>query len=198
MNHRILFEKLEYYVIRGSALAWFESYLASRQQYVTYNGVKFSCKTIKCGVPERSVLAPFLFLLYISGFANMCKHTLPVLFADDTNLFNSGKDHTELQDIFNAELKELSTWLKANKLSPNVKKPNYIVISSKKVSPRCPYLYWRSFDWQRLLYNISGSVHRWKTELETPYRLWIWEYLKGYWSHINSLWPGGLAKMGYF
>ena len=60
--------------------------------------------------------------------ANTCKHTLPVLFADDTNLFNSGKDLTELQDIFNAELKAISTWLKVNKLSLNVKKTHYMVI----------------------------------------------------------------------
>ena len=55
MNHHILLEKLECYGIRGSALAWFESYLAKRQQYVTYNGVKTSGKTIKCGVPQESM-----------------------------------------------------------------------------------------------------------------------------------------------
>ena len=39
---------------------------------------------------------------------------MPILFVDDTNLFNSGKDLTVLQDIFNEELKEISTWLKVN------------------------------------------------------------------------------------
>ena len=43
VNHHVLLAKLEYYGIRGSALAWFESYLANRQQYVIYNGVKSSC-----------------------------------------------------------------------------------------------------------------------------------------------------------
>ena len=89
VNHHILLEKLEYYGIRWSALAWFESYLANRQQYVTYNEVKSSCKTIKCDVPQGSILGPLLFLLYINDLANICKHTLPVLFTDDTNLFNS-------------------------------------------------------------------------------------------------------------
>ena len=62
VNHHILLEKLEYYGIRRSALAWFESYLANRQQYVTYNGVKASRKTNKCGVPQGSILG----LLFIS------------------------------------------------------------------------------------------------------------------------------------
>ena len=34
--------------------------------------------------------------------------------------------------------------------------------------------------------KISGSVHRWNTELETPYQLCTWENFKGYWSHIES------------
>ena len=178
VNHHMMLEKLEYYGIRWSALAWFESYLANRQQYVTYNEVKSSCKTIKCDVPQGSILGPLLFLLYINDLANICKHTLPVLFADDTNLFNSGKDLTELH----AKSKAISTWLKVNKLSLNVKKTH----QPKIASPRHQYLYWRSFDWQSLLYKISGSVHRWKTELETPYQLCIWENLKWYWSHIKS------------
>ena len=122
--------------IRGWALAWFECYLANRQQYVTYNGEKSSCKTIGCSVPQGSILNSLLFLSYINDLANICKHTLPVLFADDTNLFNSGKYITELQDIFNAELKGISTWLRVNKLSLNVKKgPLYGHLIQKRPVP---------------------------------------------------------------
>ena len=53
-------------------------------------------------------------------------------------------------------------------------------------SPRYQYQYWRSCDWQSLLYKISRIVHRWITELETPYQLCIWEDFKGYWSHTES------------
>ena len=82
---------MDHYGIRGSALAWFESYLTNRQHYVTFNGVKSSWKTIKCGVLHGSILGPLLFLLYINDLAKICKHTMPMLFADDTNLFAAGK-----------------------------------------------------------------------------------------------------------
>ena len=39
INHQILLNKLNHYGIRGMALDWFKSYLAGRQQYVTYKDV---------------------------------------------------------------------------------------------------------------------------------------------------------------
>jgi hypothetical protein len=38
VSHDILFDKLQHYGIRGTALDWFKSYLYNRLQYVQYNG----------------------------------------------------------------------------------------------------------------------------------------------------------------
>ena len=92
VNHSILLKKLYYYGIRGNALEWFESYLSGRQQYVTYNGFLLSTKCIKCGVPQGSILGPLLFLVYINDLQRVCKSSTPILFADDTNLFNKNPD----------------------------------------------------------------------------------------------------------
>ena len=48
VNHSILFEKLEFYGIRGTSLDWFKSYLTAREQYVEYNGVKSEKQNISC------------------------------------------------------------------------------------------------------------------------------------------------------
>ena len=40
VDHSILLEKLYLYGIRGLALQWFESYLSSRVQYITYNSLE--------------------------------------------------------------------------------------------------------------------------------------------------------------
>ena len=42
-----------------------------------------------------------------------------ILFADDTNIFYSNSDMSEIENIVNTELCKLSTWFKANKLSLN-------------------------------------------------------------------------------
>ena len=129
VDHDILLSKLFYYGIRGPAYDWFQSYLSDRSQYVTYNGVKSSTKPIKCGVPQGSILGPLLFLIYINDLPNVCKVTMPFLFADDTHLFTSGDDLDDMYDTANHELNNIAEWLKVNKLSLNVKKTHYMVFS---------------------------------------------------------------------
>ena len=47
------------------------------------------------------------------------------MFADDTNLFNSGINVDELFSDMNCELNEISLWFKANKLSLNLTKTKF-------------------------------------------------------------------------
>jgi len=133
VNHRILLLKLEYYGIRGAALSWLDSYLKNRKQFVTYNNVKSSMKHVNCGVPQGSILGPLLFLIYINDLESVCVNTFPILFADDTNIFMSGKDTRELEIKMNDELIAISKWLKVNKLSLNVKKTHYMIFSPKRI-----------------------------------------------------------------
>ena len=132
VDHTILLKKLYHYGIRGVAYHWFESYLNNRKQYVTYNGVKSTMKTIRCGVPQGSILGPLLFLIYINDLANVCKQTVPFLFADDTNLFKNGNDINSIVESLNSELSDISLWLKINKLSLNIKKTHYMIFTTKR------------------------------------------------------------------
>ena len=59
---------------------------------------------------------------------------MPLLFADDTNLFSSGHDISKVQQEVEADLNEISEWLKVNKLSLNIKKTHFIVFTNKNAS----------------------------------------------------------------
>ena len=52
---------------------------------------------------------------------------------DDSNLFLSGKNTDHVQQMINDELKDIVIWLRANKLSLNIRKTHYMLFSNKKV-----------------------------------------------------------------
>ena len=73
-----------------------------------------------------------LFLMYINDINN-CSPVLSFrLFADDTNVFAEHKNLNHLEHVMNRELEQLSDWIKANKLSLNVKKSKFMLITSNK------------------------------------------------------------------
>ena len=54
------------------------------------------------------------------------------MFADDTNIIISGSSLADLEQETNSELRNLHCWLKANKLSLNVAKTEFMVIGSRQ------------------------------------------------------------------
>jgi len=133
VDHCILLNKLSAYGIRGNTLKWFKSYLTERSQYVIFDGAKSETHTVKCGVPQGSILGPLLFIIYMNDICNVSKLLFTIMYADDTSVLLSGKDLHDLTQLLNKELDLLSTWLKANKLSLNVEKTFYVVFHRAKL-----------------------------------------------------------------
>ena len=122
VEHDILLSKLEHYGIRGLANEWFKSYLSNRKQYVSINGYDSNLADVKFGVPQGSVLGPLLFLVYINDLNQALKFCKVHHFADDTNLIHFSKSVNRLNKYVNLDLKNLTYWLNANRISLNVKK----------------------------------------------------------------------------
>ena len=57
-----------------------------------------------------------------------------IIFADDTNFLYTGDDILEICKTVSTELNKLSTWFNAKKLSLNVSKTNFKVLSRKKIN----------------------------------------------------------------
>ena len=135
VDHEILISKLEYYGIRGIALDWFRSYLKDRTQRVYVGGQLSDSLSITYGVPQGSVLGPLLFLLYINDIPQASKIIGFHLFADDTSLFFSHPNLNVIEDTVNAELRKISDWLIANKLTLNTKKSNFLLVHPRQRKP---------------------------------------------------------------
>ena len=132
IDHEILLNKLRVYGIRGPASNWLKSYLADRKQFVSFNDVISDYLDVACGIPQGSIIGPTLFILYINDLHNVSKILNFILFADDTNIFLSGKKLIDVCNLLTNELKSLDVWFKVNKLSLNVSKTNFMVFGNKK------------------------------------------------------------------
>ena len=133
LDHTILLHKLNNYGVRGASLNWFESYLSNRSQIVQYAGVTSSNEAnISSSVPQGSILAPLLFIIYVNNFNNCLEFSSNISFADDTNVFVVDNQLQTLYEKGNQELKNIDNWMIANKLSINTNKTNCILFQTPK------------------------------------------------------------------
>ena len=86
VKHSILINKLSYYGATGIANNWFKTFLTNRQHFTSIEENSSDEITNTHGVPQRSVLGPLLFLIYINDLHKAIKNSDVYHYADDTNL----------------------------------------------------------------------------------------------------------------
>ena len=77
-------------------------------------------------------MGPLLFLIYINDLYVAIKHCKGHHFADDTNLLIINKSLKRLNKLLNIDLKNLTNWINANKISLNVSKTELIIFKVKR------------------------------------------------------------------
>ena len=132
VNHKILLYKLDHYGIRGQAYNILKSYLTNRKQYVKIGKHNSELREIKCGVPQGSVLGPLLFILYINDLNKACTSGNIQILADDTTVFYKCKTVNDITSKGSEIMTQLNDWFKANKLTLNSEKSNFIIFRSRQ------------------------------------------------------------------
>ena len=127
IDHETLFVKLEHYGFRGNTLNIIKSFLSNRRIHCYANNCKSEEFLVNCGLPQGTVLSPLIFLLYINDIKNALYSEKIRLFADDSNVFIVASNLSELFIKANNTLVELDTYFRANKLSLNIDKTNYML-----------------------------------------------------------------------
>ena len=63
IDHDILVHKLHSYGIKGRSLIFFKDYLTERKFIVKYSNNFSESRQLRMGVPQGSILGPFLFFI---------------------------------------------------------------------------------------------------------------------------------------
>ena len=145
VDHLILLSRLSHrFGIKGNALAWFDSYLKSRKQFVQIEDCQSSQRCLAHEVPQGSVLGPLLYSLYTSPIADIINlHNLQYhLYADDSQLYISFKtdcfaDLAQAKSSVELCVKDIDQWMTNNMLMLNQEKTELIVKKNKfKIPPK--------------------------------------------------------------
>ena len=110
---------------------WFSLYLNNRKQQAKVNGNLSKKRRIRCGVPQGSILGPLLFIIYINDMTKYLNESKARLYADDTAIFMQSVSYIDLILGLKIEMEFIFEWLKANKLTLNLKTTTFMVFGSK-------------------------------------------------------------------
>lgn len=108
--HRRLLGKLESHGITGDVLQWIEAFLKNRKQRVVINGHRSEWTTVISGVPQGSVIAALLFVIFINDLPENIKSQL-FMFADDCKFFRQILSNEDTE-IMQEDLDTLHEWSK--------------------------------------------------------------------------------------
>ena len=136
IDHEILTNRLQStFAVSGTALQWIQSYLRERPQYVKI-GIECSATLLSdVGVPQGSVLGPFLFSIYVSPISaviasfDMQFHQ----YADDTQLYTAVKSGADTQSIRRLEecSQAVRDWFLDNGMLLNPGKSEVLLIGTQ-------------------------------------------------------------------
>lgn len=135
VDYDLLLAKIFRYGVRGVALKFLSSYLHNRYQVVSVNNSLSSELALKAGVPQGSILGPFLYLIFANDLSLYIKSRNNVeiaCYADDTNFLITNRYlpdlKTQAQNIYN----DIIHWSDKNLLKLNKDKTVTLLFKQDK------------------------------------------------------------------
>lgn len=140
--HKGLIHKIQQ-ILPPSFHKLLESYLSHRQFRTRVNDETSALYPINSGVPQGSVLGPFLYLLFTSDLPTTPITTIGT-FADDTIILAKHNDVNTASSLVQSHLNLLEVWLNKWKITVNETKSSHVTFTLRR--EQCPPIYLNNIE----------------------------------------------------
>jgi Reverse transcriptase (RNA-dependent DNA polymerase) len=131
VDYDLLLNKLKTSGIDGKFLSLFKSYFTNREQFVEIDSTRSPKTTIKCGVPQGSILGPILFILYINDVFKLGLVGSIQLYADDAKIVYGCLSLNELKSKIEHDLRLIRNFFNSLMLDLNASKTKCLIFQGR-------------------------------------------------------------------
>lgn len=119
--------------LKGNMKKWMASYLMGREMRTVVKDIKSEWRNVESGVPQGSVLAPIIFLVYVNDMAEGVNSYIN-LFADDAKLQKHIRNKEDCE-ILQEDLYKIWKWSMDWEMEFNVKKCHVMEMGKSETRP---------------------------------------------------------------
>jgi hypothetical protein len=139
------FDKLPHHVILSACrkfdlpepvICFVSSFLSHRKQRVCVNNKFSEWVSVSSGVPQGSVLGPFLFCLAVDSLQPVCDNSIIIKYADDISILHFIREPSD--DNLQQEWDNIVSWSQASHLPLNLNKCRVLDFVTKRSLSLCP------------------------------------------------------------
>ena len=129
LDHPCLMKTLHNSNLPKNFIDWCQSYLSFRRQRVVLNSsTKSKFVPVTSGVPQGSVLAPFLFAAHMGSLSPLSSHAHMIKYADDVVTLLPLTKKSDVHDILHSEISHMEKWCSQHGLVLNLQKTQILDI----------------------------------------------------------------------
>ena len=135
--HYRLLLKMNYYGIR-KVLPWIKDFLTDQKQSVVIDGVHSRFVNVISGIPQGTVIAALLFLIFINDLPSSVTESFTGVFCDDTLIAKEIQNKNDAEDLQN-DLNKVYEWTQIWGMNFNTVKCVQMTVSNKRKNLQTKY-----------------------------------------------------------
>ena len=136
LPHDLMVAKFKSYGADDNTADLIQDYLRNRRHWVRLGDQLSTWQGISTGIPQGSVLGPFIFNIFMNDLVHVIKHSSLFASADDTQISYVHSKPAKIEVAINKDLANIDKWSEENSMKKNTSKYQAIVMGKSQVKPQ--------------------------------------------------------------